>query len=227
MDRENPPSQGIDVYAGNSSDSQLYLNFCPSSLYTCTNYQKNNGCDVSILTGGRSHGQQQNTSFPADDAIQCFVYVRSGNRFKVSSRFDNLDSYRQLSLSPTYSLICANMNLDDMGVKVAKNAACRCNNDDSCKVCSTTSVAALTEVLGKLNKLTGKLFALENRLIRQNERLGKIEEERYESSNAGSSITSGSKILSQAKHFNKLGKDENKKVCVEKERQLNILKEKL
>ena len=131
----------------------------------------------------------------------------------------------QLSLSPTYSLICTNMNLDDMDVKVAKNAACRCNNDDSCKVCSTTSDAALTEVLGKLNKLTGKLFALENRLIRQNERLGKIEEEIYESSNAGSSITFDSKILSKVKHSSKLGKYKSKKIRVEKERQLNGVRE--
>ena len=51
-----------------------------------------------------------------------------------------------------------------MDVNVAKNATCRCNKGVSGKVCSPTSDVALTEVLGKLNKLKGKLFALEGKM---------------------------------------------------------------
>ena len=51
---------------------------------------------------------------PADDVNVCFDYVRSGLRFKVSSRLDNLKGYTQFLLSPTNILLCANMDLDDM-----------------------------------------------------------------------------------------------------------------
>ena len=163
---------------------------------------------------------------------------REGDR-RSSTRVDFLDLEENfLSVSSSVVRIeTSEMSGDNSTPKVGGAAACKCSRDNSCSVCCSASASksqsetslmlqAMTEALNKIDKLANEVASIKRSNNNINSRLDRLEER-----SGTSNIDESSQVESShgVKKLSKAAKVDGKKSRVEdeKERQFNLLQEKL